>query len=414
MRIVEYGCRNYKPFKDDASVELRPLTIIFGKNSSGKSALLRLPLLLLQAISARDSSSFPLKAGEVFFGECLRDLIHGKLPHGAVSFNIKLEAEDGMLDLSADVQNMAGDVSQGTQSEYSVISNFDLRSPHPIKLTWVPGHGEIGSYNEAGPGPIVFRGLLPDVTKNPSYEHCQFISSWRERVDGLEKIIEYLGPYRSSIERVYEMGAKIRMGIHGSGAPRRLALNSELQELTADWYQEHMDGWSLSISQNGNAFECNLGRGTVSVNLSDAGQGMQQILPIVVQQLSHHLNDEPFFDLVEQPELHLHTAAQAPLGDLFLSSAMTGRGQIIIETHSENLLLRIRRRIAEGRAHPDLVALYWVEDHPEGKSTLRRIKIDEYGQLDWWRKGIFSEGYDEVRAMRSAARIRKETKVASV
>lgn len=92
---------------------------------------------------------------------------------------------------------------------------------------------------------------------------------------------------------------------------------------------------------------------------------------------------------------------------MFLNTAKTGRGQVIVETHSENLLMRIRRRIAEG-ADPKLVAVYWIEDHPEGHSSVRRINIDTYGELDWWREGIFSEGYEEVRAMRRAARVRLE------
>ena len=113
-----------------------------------------------------------------------------------------------------------------------------------------------------------------------------------------------------------------------------------------------------------------------------------------------------FIDLIEQPELHLHTAAQAPLGDLFLETAKLGRGQLIVETHSENILLRIRRRIAEG-ADPDLVAVYWVEDHPDGQSTVRRIHIDQGGNLDWWREGVFSEGYEEVRAISRATRAKR-------
>jgi hypothetical protein len=100
----------------------------------------------------------------------------------------------------------------------------------------------------------------------------------------------------------------------------------------------------------------------VKVNLSDTDDGMQLLLPVVVQQLLYPLRkDSSFIDLVEEPELHLHPAAHAPLADLFLQTAQSDQGQVIVETHSENFLLRIRRRIAEG-ADPNLVALYWIED----------------------------------------------------
>ena len=145
-------------------------------------------------------------------------------------------------------------------------------------------------------------------------------------------------------------------------------------------------------------------RGNVEVNLADAGDGMQLLLPVVVQQLLHSQRNElSFIDLIEEPELHLHPAAHASLADLFLQTVKNGKGQVIIETHSENLLLRLRRRIAEG-ANPDLVALYWIEDLDDGSSSIQRIKILSNGEVDYWPEGVFSETYQEVRALRRAAR----------
>lgn len=410
MRIISYGCGNYKPFKEHVVIELRPLTLIFGKNSSGKSAKLRLLRLILRALSARMHGAFPLDVDELTFGAHFLDLVHGRLPHGSASFQVVLEAEGKTLDLSATVQNIADLVSsQGKPTEYSVVSHFNLRRPSPICLTWMPAHGTVATYEKIGRLP--FRGLLPDtklLAGQKDQDRWSFAEEWRDRVQAFEGRIEHLGPHRSAIARVYEAGTPRPLSYNGSGAPGRLAADDALLDRTAAWYQEHLDGWQLSLSQSGRAFECILSRGDTTVNLADAGQGMQQALPAVVQQLSHQIGDEsPFLDLVEQPELHLHTAAQSPLGDLFLNTAKTGRGQVIVETHSENLLMRIRRRIAEG-ADPKLVAVYWIEDHPEGHSSVRRINIDTYGELDWWREGIFSEGYEEVRAMRRAARVRLE------
>ncbi len=140
---------------------------------------------------------------------------------------------------------------------------------------------------------------------------------------------------------------------------------------------------------------------------------MQQLLPVVVQQLLHACRDLPaFLDLVEEPELHLHPAAHAPLADLFLRTAASGKGQILVETHSENLLLRLRRRIAEG-ADPGLVAVYWIEDKADGSSAVRPIQILSDGEVDYWPEGVFSEGYQEVRALRRAARTHVDTTSAS-
>ncbi|MBP2227158.1 hypothetical protein J2847_000425 [Azospirillum agricola] len=406
MKIISYGCRGYKPFKEQACFEIRPLTLIFGKNNSGKSAGLRLLRLLLRSLSARLRGSFPLNVDGLVFGANFRDLVHEKLPHGAIAFDISIECDSDIFNLSATVQNVSDtSIGQGRPSEYNVVSKFLLRSPLAVTLIWTPSRGTVGTYE--GIGPVPFRGLLPEVKGAGDREQWRFAEEWRERIQALEGRLEHLGPHRAEIARVYEMSAPREIGFDGSGAPSMIANNDILLSKVASWYQKNLDEWMLSINQSGSAFECILKRGESEVNLADAGQGMQQVLPIIVQQSLRQLEDNEYFiDLIEQPELHLHTAAQAPLGDLFLDTAKAGRGQVIVETHSENLLLRIRRRIAEG-ADPNLVAVYWIEDHPEGHSSIRRININRLGELSWWQEGIFSEGYEEVKAIRRASRTQK-------
>lgn len=400
MKILSFGFENYKPFREPATFEVRPLTLIFGKNSSGKSASLRSLRLILRALITRQAG-FPLDVDDLQYGNSFSDLIHNRLPHGAVSFHAKFAEGADHFDVRASIQNFV--TSTPTSSsliEDSVISKFQLNSPNPISLTWQPSHNKVVTYE--GVGSVSFRGMLPDKQGDLSSEQWKFIGDWKDKLQSFEETIEHLGPLRSSIARVYGSRTGQPLGFTGASAPNRLAKNSALLEKVANWYQSNLDGWRLSIEPSGIAFQCSLLRGKAQINLADAGQGMQQVLPIVVQQMTHQIEDAgPFLHFVEQPELHLHTAAQAPLGDLFLESAKLQRGQIIVETHSENMLLRIRRRIAEG-VDPNLVALYWIEDHADGHSEVRRINIDKCGNLDWWRDGVFSEGYEEVKAMKRA------------
>ncbi|HEV7371784.1 AAA family ATPase [Arenibaculum sp.] len=405
MQVVSFGCRNYKPFKGDVSVELRPLTLVFGKNSSGKSALIRLMRLLLRAMSARCRGGFPLEVDELSFGTTFRDLIHGRSPHGSASFSLKLQGDEGVFDMNASVQNIDETIAPtGLPTEYSVVSRFELREPFPLRLDWIPAAATAPEYE--GKGVVPFRGLMPSIGISLEAE-CggRLLQNWRVLIQEYEAEIEHLGPFRARIDRVYSMGAKVPLGFDGSGAPIRLAVDDRLADAVSTWYEANLDGWRLIISKPASAFQCIIARGNSwEVNLADVGQGMQQVLPIVVQQLGHQLHGETgFLDIIEQPELHLHTAAQAPLGELFLNTAKLRQGQAIVETHSENLLLRIRRLIAEG-ADPALVALYWVDEQEDGCSTVRRIHIDQDGNLDWWREGVFSEGYEEVRAIRRAVR----------
>ncbi|MFC1605222.1 DUF3696 domain-containing protein, partial [Planctomycetota bacterium] len=104
--------------------------------------------------------------------------------------------------------------------------------------------------------------------------------------------------------------------------------------------------------------------------------------------------------IVEQPEIHLHPAAQANLADLFVHYANEGK-QLVVETHSEHLLLRVRRRIAEGKISPDKVRIFLVEK--SGTSTrIRCLKLEKNGHFQRWPKGFFEEGYKEAMAIAEA------------
>ena len=64
------------------------------------------------------------------------------------------------------------------------------------------------------------------------------------------------------------------------------------------------------------------------------------ILPFIVQCLTAKNN----IIVVEEPEVHLHPKLQADLGDLIIESSLKNDNQIILETHSEDLLLRILKK----------------------------------------------------------------------
>jgi len=74
----------------------------------------------------------------------------------------------------------------------------------------------------------------------------------------------------------------------------------------------------------------------------------------------------------------------------------------LVETHSESIVLRIRRRVAKGLS-PDHVAIYFVEDLGDG-SRVRQIQLDQNGEVDRWPDGLFSESFLEVKAIRRAQR----------
>jgi predicted ATPase len=124
--------------------------------------------------------------------------------------------------------------------------------------------------------------------------------------------------------------------------------------------------------------------GGAGVRLSEVGTGISQILP-VIEAVFH-----PFTDiqtvLIEQPELHLHPKAQGHVADLLIE-AVKMQKQVIAETHSENLLLRIQKRVQQGVITPEQVSILYI-DTSEGipeEDQVRRIRMDYSGNfIDEW------------------------------
>ncbi|MCB1227096.1 MAG: DUF3696 domain-containing protein [Verrucomicrobiales bacterium] len=140
-----------------------------------------------------------------------------------------------------------------------------------------------------------------------------------------------------------------------------------------------------------------------SVSPRDVGIGISQLIPVLV----HACASRGKLIAVEQPELHLHPALQAELGDVFIESALgPNQNQFVLETHSEHLILRLLKRIRETSRntlkHGSLpvrmedVQILYVEPGSEG-STVRELGIDAQGRLvDNWPDGFFEERLDEL------------------
>ena len=144
-------------------------------------------------------------------------------------------------------------------------------------------------------------------------------------------------------------------------------------------------------------------RSKTPVSHRDVGIGVSQVLPVLV---SAYASTGELI-AIEQPEIHLHPALQAELGDVFLESALGGaENRFLIETHSEHLLLRIMRRMRQTASgelpegipsvRPEDVAVLFVE--PDGgHSLVREMALNERGELvKAWPGGFFEESMREI------------------
>ena len=134
----------------------------------------------------------------------------------------------------------------------------------------------------------------------------------------------------------------------------------------------------------------------VKVKPTEVGSGIAQVLPLVAA--VELLRDQVLLT-VEQPELHLHPQLQARLGEYLVGRVERFHSDvdpIIVETHSELLILRVLRLIREGTVSPSTVAVYYVGDTSEGPE-ITRMRIGADGEfIDEWPAGFFEERLDEL------------------
>ena len=137
-----------------------------------------------------------------------------------------------------------------------------------------------------------------------------------------------------------------------------------------------------------------------NLDLTSLGVGVSQVLPTIVTAL---LAPEDSVLIFEQPEVHLHPKVQSVLGDFFLGIVQCGK-QCIVETHSEHLINRIRRRIAESNDERILkqLGIYFVE-LKNGVSQFRSVETNEYGAIVDWPTGFFDEAEEESAILLGAS-----------
>lgn len=227
--------------------------------------------------------------------------------------------------------------------------------------------------------------------------------------------VDHLGPLRSYPQRYTALAGHDPRGVgrQGEHTAARLLRHPRATEDLNRWLGRLDIPYAVEVERigtevTGDIVVLNLrdSRTGVRVAPTDVGFGLGQILPVLVEGASGSGRTL----CVEQPEIHLHPRLQAHLADFFIETArlpMPGaqrsrqrreRGhQWILETHSEALMLRLQRRVREGRVHPDDVCVLYVHsDGPHG-SAVMRLHLDDRGEfLDEWPDGFFEETFLEL------------------
>lgn len=396
LTAIEF--KNYKSFKDLQRFELRKITILIGKNSAGKSAISKLPVLIENSLSGDFEEPFLMTNKNIEFGEIPRDLIYSR-KKGVLEFS--LEENNEKLKIAVSSGDSVRDLPK--------VVGWQLNNTMDLVYN---GNNYI---NETDEEEYIcdFRG----------FNLCSLL--YKER-DGSGTVppykfnlkTDYIGPFRALPKREYprpESKTIDKIGTDGEAAYIALiqddlnSTNKELLTKVSDWYKQNFEGWSIKINKDKAPKDyqidmtrtTDLGVDIWGINIKDVGQGMSQSLPLVVRAFMP-VQEETLI-VIEQPELHLHPAAHGNLAQLFSESTRNTNKRYLIETHSKNFVLRFRRLVAEGLLNKEDVVIYYVDfDEKENKSILSKIEVQEGGKVSFWPDNIFNESFDEAVAIRTA------------
>ncbi|AUL97005.1 DUF3696 domain-containing protein [Vibrio vulnificus] len=406
--------KNFKAWWDTGDIDLKPVTMLLGTNSSGKSSLIQSLLLLKQtALSPDRTVHLNLGGDEVndlFTFGSFEDVLNQQ-PESVRQFTIEF---DFQRSVPARVEAGKFICSYGQTSSKSVaIESLELSAGSRKFRAIRREKGAFSIFVDDQSQPV-FKGrngapersIAFSVDAIAALEHDgQLIEdlslSIRRELEG----ISYLGPLRRKPERDYPWNRTNPgdIGADGKGAIDALLASALLRGEDQNYILDGVSTWlrrmnmadRLLVRQQGrsNRYELSIQRGEIESNLRDVGIGVSQVLPVLV---IAYFAPRGSTIVLEEPEIHLHPLAQSVLAELFVEISRERNVQFIIETHSEHLFRRMQTLISKVVTTPQHVGMYFVE-RKEKAATLRPLEIDEFGRVHNWPKGFFGDALGETK-----------------
>jgi AAA ATPase domain len=389
---------NFRCFAGRHEVPLAPLTVLVGENSSGKSSFLaavRLSADVLAGKGGLDFNEEPFQLGS------WEQIAHAGTRRPASPRRVVLGRH----------RNLQG---QGERVDRNITATLEFvqESSQPIGIKGHMRVNDVGidaTRTKTGgailtpdpPGDFVVISPEPfDRAMSGGFARHLALSQLESDVartrygaafetlddlahDGRERRPWAFAPVRTRPERTYN---PIRAMWHPEGRdmPMVLALSEPSEAFTRalSEFGEAAGLWrSLSVRRlgsDGDPFQVLVTIANARRNLIDVGYGVSQVLPIIVELLIAQPGNA---FLIQQPEVHLHPRAQAALATLFARLAKERDIRIVVETHSDHFIDRVRMDVRDGTAlAPDEVSLLYFELQ-KGASKIYPIRFDELGNV---------------------------------
>ncbi len=397
--------QNYRSFTGRHEFNLKPLTLIYGPNNVGKSALVRLLPLLGDSVAADATGALRLES-PAGFGAGFSDLESKWAP----TSDLPEPAELGLTLCWQESVREAGFIFEQRDREGVVIRELDIlladgTSDHFTRVPiWDANEPFVHEYDLAGTPSrrikVSFRGLVPADFPNDIIS----LASLRESLLSLRGSVQWLRAQRAIPDRrlARPSGPLRSLKPDGSDAAAALFGDRELTDEVSAWYRSAFRRALILRPDPPDEFRCQLENTAHTVNaqidLVDSGNGPGQVLPVIVACALAARAREPRIVPLEEPDANLDAPTQRQLAEyLVQTAAAPSQPRLIVETHSEALLLGVQLAIAKGDCDlaPEDVAIYWVEQDDAAKSRISTVAIDAEGRLS----GNWPDPFGQLRAL---------------
>lgn len=393
--ITAITVAGFKSIARETRIEIAPLTLLAGANSSGKSSVMQPLLLLKQTLEATyDPGALLLSDSHVRFTDSSQ-LLSGPVRSQVSEFTIGLDiGATRVVETFLKTKTGGFDLVSMSlaQDQIQAQLQIGMREAEIRRVLNISGHARFTIVRErcfltlkrddlsffvehSNLIDLIYAGLLDLGSALRSLIHLPGLRGNPQRAYPVAAVgPSFVGPfpvYTASVVLDWQERSDIRLK----------TVSNQLGKLGLTWKLEarRLDATSVEL-RVGRLPSPRRGGASDLVNIADVGFGISQTLPVLVALLAAQPGQLVY---LEQPEIHLHPRAQIVLAEILVEAARRGV-KVVAETHSSLLLIAIQTLVAQGKITPDLVKLHWFQRGDDGLSTVSSADLDEAGAFGDW------------------------------
>lgn len=422
MAISRVHIENFKGFSGGVDVEIKPITLFIGANSSGKSSCIHALACLAQTVKVSNSDT-PLVLDDEFANVHLGrfvEVAHSRSYQDVITLGVGIDSASYLELLRVkDGEEIRGRRAKGTiNARYSFkctkrTQNIDISEAELTagKVSFQLKKSSPGHYVLSLPGSKISAKVKRDsaffvdvgsmLVGNSAgdfaiFEQTMPLRSAQETLKNeLQKTL-YLGPFRQAPVRGYSTRGSFPAEVGAQGESTITILANETIQSQSRPHLKQIAGWLSTLGLAKTVDVARVARSDIfdvkigmedgdKFPLADLGYGLSQILPVLTQCSFAPTGSTLLF---EQPEIHLHTAASRNLASVFIETVKDKKCRILAETHSPELVKQCFQEVKKGNIRPEDLVVYKVQ-RTDGESRIEAIDVDEYGDVyENWEHGI--------------------------